>query len=349
MTTGTHIAPLRRADIPELRQFLINTGGERPTFAHFAHDVISWKYFDGPRGPSQTSVSSLIARSADKIIGHIGMCPRQFVVWGNPATPVSTMHAIDWHCSAAHPGSGAFLMLQACATSKTQYGIGGSVTSRALFPRLGFEQKPQLGVFRKVLAPFHRFRTTGQGCLHKWAGTAKDMVSVWRARPPKVPQTVQLRSAPAFTPEIDYLQQRSSLRLVTCQRDHLLLNYFLRCPLAGFSGWTLHTSHGMIGFALLKITPHGGIQLGSIVDCWLETEDLSCWQAAVAALTERLRSLSADCVTCYAGPPSLHAALLLNRFAKLGERNVYLRDKRQSLPRDVPFALSMLEGDHAIC
>ena len=348
MTSGTQITPLRRADIPELSQFLISGFGVPATSSRFSHEVLSWKYFDGPSGPSEDSVCSLIARSAGRIVGHIGMCPRQFIVSGDGATPVSTMHAIDWRGSAAHPGSGALLMLQAFATSKTQYAVGGTAQAQAVFPRLGFEQKPKLAIFRKVLAPFHRLRTTGQGLFRKWAGTAKDMASVWRARTPPVPQTVELRSAPTFTEEIDCLQRQSSLRIVTCQRDHLLLNYFLRYPLSGFSGWTIHTSQRMIGFAVLKITPHGRIQLGKIVDCWLDTEDPSCWQAAVAALIDRLRALSADDVTCYATTPSLHAALLWNGFAKSGERNVYVRDKQQSLPRDLPFGFSMLDGDHAI-
>jgi hypothetical protein len=258
------------------------------------------------------------------------------------------MHAIDWHSSAAHPGSGAFLMLRAFATCQTQYAIGGSTQSQAIFPKLGFEQKPKVAIFRKVLAPFHRLRTKGQGLFRKWAGTAKDAASVWGARTPPVPQTVELRSAPRFTEEIDCLQRQSSLRMVTCRRDHLLLNYFLRYPLSGFSGWTIHTSQGMIGFAVLKITPHGRIRLGKIVDCWLDTEDPLRWQAAVAALIDRLRVLSADLVTCYAATPSMHTALLWNGFAKSGESNVYIRDKQQSLPRDVPFGLSMLEGDYAI-
>jgi hypothetical protein len=104
----------------------------------------------------------------------------------------------------------------------------------------------------------------------------------------------------------------------------------------------------MIGFAVLKITPQGRIQLGTIVDCWLDIEDPSCWQATVAALIDRLRALSADSVTSYATTPSLHAALLWNGFSKAGERSVYFRDKQQLLPRDLPFGLSMLEGDHAI-
>ena len=83
-------------------------------------------------------------------------------------------------------------MLQAFATSETQYAVGGSRTAQALFPRLGFEQKLKLAVFHKVLTPFHRLRTMGQGLFRKWAGTAKDMVSVWRARTPPVPQTAEL-------------------------------------------------------------------------------------------------------------------------------------------------------------
>jgi hypothetical protein len=348
MTSGTRITPLRRADIPELSQFLTSGFGVPATSPLFSHEVLSWKYFDGPSGPSGDSACSLIARSAGRIVGHIGMCPRQFVVSGDGAPPVSTMHAIDWLGSAAHPGSGAFLMLQALATSKTQYAVGGSAQAQGVFPRLGFEPKPKLAVFRKVLAPFHRLRTTGRGLFRKWAGTAKDVASVWRGRTPPVPQTVELRSATAFTKEIDYLVQQSSLRTVTCQRDHLLLNYMLRYPLSGLTGWTIHASQRMIGFAVLNITPHGRIQLGKIVDCWLDTEDPSCWQAAVAALVDRLRTRSADDVTCYATTPSLHAALVWNGFTKSREINVYIRDKQQSLPRDVPFGFSMLDGDGAI-
>jgi hypothetical protein len=348
MISGMQITPLQRADIPELSQFLISGFGVPATSTFFSHEVLFWKYFDGPNGPSADSVCSLIARSAGRIIGHVGICPRQFIVSGDGASPVSTMHAIDWLGSAAHPGAGALLMLQAFATSKTQYAIGGSRTARALFPRLGFEQKRKLAMFRKVITPFHRLRTPHQGLFRRWAGTAKDMASVWRARTRPVPQTIELRSAPTFTKEIDCLLRRSSLRMVTCQRDHLLLNYILRYPLSGFSGWTIHASQRMIGFAVLKITPHGRIQLGKIVDCWLDTEDPSCWQAAVAALIDRLRALSADDVTCYATTPSLHAALLWNGFAKSRARNVYVRDKEQSLRRDLPFGFSLLDADDAI-
>ena len=239
-------------------------------------------------------------------------------------------------------------MLQAFATSKTQYAVDGTAQAQAVFPRLGFEQKAKLAIFRKVLTPFHRLRTTDQGLFRKWAGTAKDIMSVWRARTPPMPLTVELRAAPLFTEEIDCLQRQSSLRIVTCQRDHLLLNYFLRCPLPGFSGWTIHASQRMIGFAVLTITPHGRIRLGKIVDCWLDTEELPTWQAAVAALIDRLRALSADDVTCYATTPSLGAALLWNGFVKSWERDVYFRDKQQLLPRDLPFGFSMLEGDRAI-
>jgi hypothetical protein len=174
------------------------------------------------------------------------------------------------------------------------------------------------------------------------------MASVWRARTPPVAQTVELRSVPTFTEEIDGLLRQSSLRIVTCQRDHLLLNYFLRYPQSEFSGWMIHTSQRMIGFAVLKITSHGRIQRGIIVDCWLDTEDPSCWQATVAALIDRLRVLSADDVTCCATTSNLQAALLRNGFAKSGERNLYVRDKQQLLPRDLPFGLSRFDADGAI-
>jgi hypothetical protein len=348
MPFGTQITPLRREDIPELSRFLISGFGVPATTSCFSHEVLSWKYFDGPVGPSENSACSLVARSAGKIIGHIGLCRRQFIVTGDRAAPVSTLHAIDWLGSPAHPGSGTFLMLQAFATSTTQYAVGGSAQAQPVFPRLGFERKPKLTTFRKVLAPFHRLHTTGQGLFHRWAGTAKDVASVWRTRKPPVSRAIELRSATTFTEEIDCLISRSKVRFVTCHRDHLLLNYFLRYPLSGFSGWTIHFGQRLIGYAVLKVTLRGGAVVGKIVDCWLDTEDPSLWQAAVAALIDRLRALSADFVTSYDTTPSLHAALLSNGFAKSGEKNVYVRDKQQSLPQDLPFALSMLEADHSI-
>lgn len=348
MKSGTQITPLRRTDIAALSQFLTSGFGVPANCSLLSPEILAWKYFDGARDPAENSACSLVARSAGRIVGHIGLCHRRLVVSGDAAPPVSTMHAIDWLGSAAHPGSGVFLMVQAFATSKTQYAIGGTAQSQALFPRLGFEQKTKVAIFRKILAPFHRLRTTGQGLFRKWAGTAKDMASVWRARTPPMPRTVELRPAPTFSEEVDCVLRQSSLRVVTCQRDHVLLNYYLRCPLSGFFGWTIHAAQRLIGFAVLKVTPHGRIQLGKIVDCWLDTEDPACWQAAVAALVDRLRAVSADDVTCYAATPSLHAALLSNGFTKSEERNVYVRDKQQSLPRDLPFGVSMLDADGAI-
>jgi hypothetical protein len=351
MAFGKQITPLRRDDIPELGQFLINGFGVPATSSYFSHEVLSWKYFDGPAGPSGDSVCSLVARSAGKIIAHIGICFRQFVS-GDGATPVPTMHAIDWLGSAEHPGTGSILMLEAFATCKTQFAVGGSAQSQTLFPRLGFEPRGRVARFRRVLSPFHRLRTTGQRRFRKWAGTTKDAAAAWRARLQACTQsgqmTVELRSVPAFTAEIDGLRRQSSRRIVACRHDHLLLNYLLRYPLSGFSAWTIHTSERMIGFALLKITPHGRIQLGKIVDCWLDTDEPSYWQAAVAALSDRLRTLSADDVTCYAIHPSLHTALLQNGFSKSGESNVCVRDKQQLLPRDLPFGLSGFEADGAI-
>lgn len=348
MASGKQITPLRRSVLPELSQFLTSGFGVAADSVFFSPEALSWKYFDGPSGPSADPVRSLVARSGGRIVGHIGISFRQLIVSGDGAAPVPTMHAIDWLGSAAHPGLGAVLMLEALATSKTQFAVGGTSQAEALFPRLGFEQKCKVAVYRKVFAPFHRLQTTDRGLFRKWAGTAKDLVYVSRARTLPAPRTVELRSAATFTEEIDGLLQRSARRMVTCQRDHLLLNYLLRYPGPGFSGWTIHASQRMIGFAVLKTTPNGTARLGRIVDCWLDTEDPSIWRSAVAAIVDRLRVSAADDVVCYATTPSLREALRSSGFVKSGERAVYIRDKQQLLPRDLPFALSEFDADGAI-
>ena len=143
MTSGMQITPLRRADIPELSQFLTSGFGVPASSSLFSHEVLLWKYFDGPGGPSGDLVHSLVARSAGKIVGHVGICPRQFIVSGDGAAPVSTMHAIDWLGSREHAGLGALFDSAPFATCKTQYAIDGSAQAQALFPRLGFEAEAQ--------------------------------------------------------------------------------------------------------------------------------------------------------------------------------------------------------------
>jgi hypothetical protein len=213
---------------------------------------------------------------------------------------------------------------------------------------LGFEQKSNLATLRKVLKPSHRLWATDEGLFRKWAGTAKNIASDWISPKPPMLQAVALRSVPTFSEEIDCLQRRSALRIVMCQLDHVRLNYLLRCPLSGFSGWTIHTSQRLIGFAVLKITPHGRIQIGIIVDCWLDTEDPSYWQAAVAAINDRLRAHSVYFVTADATNPFLHAGLLLNGFAQWAESSVYVRDRQQLLPRGLLCGLSRNDADGAI-
>jgi hypothetical protein len=345
MRLGAQIAPLRRPDIPELSRFL---NGRLGSATSNSEEVLLWKYFDGPNGPSEDSVCSLVAHSASKIIGHIGICPRQLIVSGDGATPLSSMHAFDWWSSPSYPGLGAFLMRKAFATSETQFAVGGYAPAQALFPSLGFQKKGEAAIFRKLLSPFLLLRSTPYGVFGKCKAAAKYLPSVWRAARPTAPQTVEARQVATFNEGIDCLVRRSSLRIVTCKRDHLLLNYLLRYPLPGVSGWTIHNSQRMIGFAVLWITPDGEIRRGKIVDCWLDTEDPSCWQAAVAALIDRLRALSADDVTCYAATPGLHAALLRNAFTKSDESHIYIRDKHQLLPRDLPFGLTRFDAYSAI-
>jgi hypothetical protein len=140
MSVRPRITPLQRNDIPELSRFLMSGFGVPADSTFFSHEVLAWKYFDGPGGESEDSSCSLIARSSGTIVGHIGICYRQFIVLGDESISVPTMHAIDWLGSTEHPGSGGLLMMEAFATCKTQFAVGGSAQAQSLFPRLGFEQ-----------------------------------------------------------------------------------------------------------------------------------------------------------------------------------------------------------------
>ncbi|HVV99724.1 MAG TPA: hypothetical protein VHB77_05270, partial [Planctomycetaceae bacterium] len=128
MSPGSRCAPLRREDIPELSQFLISGFGVPADSPYFSPEVLEWKYFDGPGDRpthSGESACSLVSRAGGKIIGHVGMCLREFIVAGHEAPPVSTMHAIDWLGSPTHPGTGVTLMLEAFKATQTQFAVDG--------------------------------------------------------------------------------------------------------------------------------------------------------------------------------------------------------------------------------
>jgi hypothetical protein len=333
------ISVATEADLAEIRRFLIEGFGTDGSAICFDADVLRWKFF-GPIGESKTA-RSLISRHEGKIVGHIGLCPREFYVPGKGR--ISTVHFIDWLASREHPLVGLTLMLQGCEMAQTQYGIGGSAQGRAMLAQLGYEEAGLVGDYVRVLSPGYRLRQSGGG-MRKYAAAARDAGRLLLRPGARPTVDVEVRRVEEFSEEIDRLVQSVESEFVFTTRSPELLNYYLGFPGGNINGWTIHEDGKSVGFALVGVFKEDGVRVGRIIECFLQSREQPIWQAAVWAI---VRQMKCDLVSCYASLPSLREALENCGFYLQRELPFTLRDPQKLLPRDLPVHLTRLEGDYA--
>ncbi len=342
------VRPTTLDDLPELSRFLAS-GFHAPSDAPFAaSDVLRWKYFD-PRGDDAGDAPrSYVARAADTgaIVGHVGVCNGRFHGGGLPAAGVSTVHMIDWLAS----GAGASLMRRAHQGTDVQYGFGGSAAGRGVIDRGGYGLVAQVPVVRRVLQPAYRLKDVSQGFLGRTLRGAKDVAGLIRRPPSRPAQPVEPRAVERFEAEIEPLLARYEPRAVFTTRRPDFLNYMLRYPRGGVSGWHLWRDNALRGFALLSFVPRAAdsAREGRIVECLLDDpDDADLWLASAVALTAELKRQGADFALAFTSTDWSARAFASAGFGPSHALEFRLRDRAGRLPRGVPFHLSPLEADYA--
>jgi hypothetical protein len=343
MFAGLSIDSTRPEDLNGLSRFLTAGFRRGDGAALFAPDCLRWKYFEpcgidhGPR--------SFLARAGAEIVGHIGLCPRRFVVRNGTTREVTTLHFVDWLASPDHPSAGLMLMYQGFRSAETQYAVGSSADGARMAGAVGYECRSTLEILGKILDPTYRLRGRAD-LLKKPARFARDVVRTLLARGRTPAEQVEIRRVQSFGPEVDAVLAHTPAPLALTSRSPELLNYYLRYPLGSVSGWTIHRAGEVIGFALLNVTRDGSSRRGRIVECFLSTRDAGPWHAALISLTGELRNQRADLVTCYASTPWIRSALRSSGFRPFGTQPFYLRDRHHRLEPDLVYHLTQLEADH---
>jgi hypothetical protein len=327
-------------ELPELRRFLVEGFGGDASAVCFDERVLHWKYFL-PIGSSGES-RSLIVRHEGKIVGHIGMCPRELYVPGKGR--VSTVHFIDWLASREHPLVGVTLMMQGCETAQTQYGVGGSAQGRAMLGQLGYEQVGSVGDYVRVISPGYRLRQGGG--VRKYAAAMRDAGRMLLRREAEPSIEFRLEKVERFTEAIEPLTHVESGCIYPI-RTRELLNYYLQFPPGNISGWTICEKSHPIGFALLGVFMDEGVRAGRIIDCFPALTARENWHAVVWALVRELKSRDVEIISCYASSPWLREGLESCGFYLQRELPLTLRDGEGLVPRNLPFHLTRLEGDYA--
>jgi hypothetical protein len=340
------IVPLAADDVEELGSFLTKGFGLPADCDYFRPASLRWKYFesngngDGPR--------SYISRADGRIIGHFGLCPRKFGSPGNPELAVPSAHGIDWLVSTEHRGVGACLMIKALGRVGTLYSIGGSTMALPVLEALKFEQWQPVQGYRRILRPLRRLGEGPGGLGYRLARLGKDLLTAARHRPKKPAKRLTLQAVAEFGPEVQAVYAAGPTDVLCPMRSPELLNYFLRYPDRSFTAWSLCDGAETCGFAVLRLTPTGGLQQGKVVECYVASSDPDVWHAAYAAVTEYFCDRKADYVSAFSSTPWADGALESCGFHVANTHHAFLHDMRKKVPRTMKLHLSMLEGDNAL-
>jgi hypothetical protein len=338
------IRPLEPDDIPEVSRFLVE-GFRTPADADFAApDVLHWKYLE-PRDDRNVA-RSLVARDGGRIIGHGGMTHGWFQPAADPARRVSTMHGIDWISSPGHRNTGLFLLRRGHRLAETHYALNYNESARRVIEAVGYQMVCTVPVFRKVLRPGYRFRTTGHRTAKDLMRTARDAgrLMLNRGRPPVVP--LALRRVSSFGIEIEAILAGCTLDVVVSSRQAGWLNHILRYPRGTMTGWLLSHDDRACGFALLNVARRSEVRIGKIVECFLGSAAPDLWHSAIAALTQELKAQGADVAETFGSTTWMARALQENGFSQAQQLNFLLNDPQGLLPKEATFHLTPFEADY---
>jgi hypothetical protein len=335
-------------ELSEVGQFLREGFREPPDIAYFTEPALRWKYFEpcgvefGPR--------SYVARANGRIVGHVGIVPRTFVVHGGtaPTGLVPALHFIDLLAAPDFPTAGLMLMKKGFRATAVQYALGGSADGQRIAEKVEYERRLEFPVYGVILRPFHRIRAAGFGPSGRLLRVSSDLWQFLSHPGQKVRRTVTIQRVAAFGPEVNSLINKPPSPLILTSRPAELLNYFLRYPAGAMSGWLVHEGPQAVGFALLNIVKDHNHRRGKIVECYLASSDDDLWHATIRALKRELKDQGADVASCYASTTWLDQACRRAGFLAMNKRQrFFLRDLGGQLPRDVPYHLTLLEADHA--
>ncbi|QEH38066.1 hypothetical protein OJF2_66640 [Aquisphaera giovannonii] len=347
------LRPAGPDDLEELGRFLAAGFRAGPAADFAAPDVLRWKFLD-PAGDDGSGLPrSFLARDgAGRIIGHVGVFRTSFEGRSVADGTAGTLHMVDWLGSPGHPGVGASLMRMAHQQAPTQFTLGASEAARAVVQRAGYEPRPAVPVYTRVLRPSHRLRVPGQGAAGRLVRLGRDLVGNLRASRRLPSASLELREVGAFGPEVEDVAAGAGAHAILTRRTPARLNHLLAYPRGGITGWHLVEPSGRLrGFAVLSVVPqHGGrVRLGKIADLVLDGPDPSAWHAAADRLRRELGTQGADVAQGFAAP-----AWAAEGFSRAGFRRTFhldlnVRDRRRLLPpaAEAVMHLTPLEADYA--
>ncbi|MFN0169838.1 MAG: hypothetical protein ACKV22_25730 [Bryobacteraceae bacterium] len=326
---------LREAGFSEVRKFLEGEfGRDEPRKQTDAF----WRWKCTEPHPFWPESRGFLRRSGGEIVAYGGLIPLRFLTAHGS---VPSGHVIDWAATRRVPGAGIRLYKAIAERAGSAIGIGGAASTRELLPLIGAVKHQSVFSFQRVVNPLG-LTLTGR---KDWKLPARFLRALRYALPPlpHVPSSWEAVPVSRFDDSVTPVLPRPSHRnIVVPERTVDLLNYWLRCPIAGTQGYLLVRDGQITGYFLLSVVPPAG----RISDLWIDSDRIELWRYAYSLAFRSVAQLPGVLVAdTMSGDPLVCAALQQMSLRQMSANQVFLLDRNRTLPAGVPIALSMTDYD----
>jgi hypothetical protein len=314
----TVIVPFTPDRLPSVRGFCERYWDRPRTDAFYA-----WRYLQ-----PQPRVRMLLALQDDECLGMLTALQKTYRINGQPAT---CLEIFDWHTLPGLRGTGVGirLMRPTMRMPERVFAVGGTADVQATLPKMGWEaigstRVYDLPVTGEALASRVEQRLGMRGPLVR---LAMDAVSAGycRPRPRRVPRGGSITRASVSTQDLLPLYEGMTGYGLVQQPDPDVLRWMTGGSWSGtFERLTFQVQGRLRGWVLTRAYAGDVGPDADIVEIFAPnpTVDLYTWMISEAAIS--LMASHPRRVRARASCPILRAALLANRFRRLGQdRPIY--------------------------
>lgn len=330
------------ADLDAIAALLCAAFGAAPGAPFVDRRLLQWKYLDGPAGCG--APRSYVLRQGSAVVAHCAVSPLTLRVpgsGGGAPRGLSAFCFMDWAGGRQLPGAGLMLMKKLMAQVDVAIVAGGSDATRAIVPKLGFREAQALDTFARVVKPVRQARGRPRtSLLSDGARLARN--AAWSLAPwgtlPSGWRAVPLEPASAATPP------HHLLTVVTPEHGPALLEYWLRCPAAPVSGFSIRRDGTAIGHFL--VSRAGG--QARLADLRVASAAPADWEAA-CRLAARTAALDPEAheIVGLASTAEMRRALSACGFRPRGATPLFVSDPKGLLTGAPPLLWSLIDDDAA--
>jgi hypothetical protein len=340
MVASPNFRPSTVADEGAIVALLRESLGLAPGHPTLDPNLLRWKYWE-PRADWVGSRSYVYLRNG-QIVAHGAVIPNVCLWQGHRIT---MLHVIDWAAKPDSGGSGVALMKQIGKLTDAMFAVGGSELTQQILPVIGFSgcdttvtryARPVRPLLRFVNPEYWSWRLAPQamrGAL--WALTAPSRRDIeWNSH--------RILADQLTADSIIWPSAKSGI--AAFERSNAAMSYLLRCPTTPMELYSVHGDGRPRGYFLLAFAP----AQARIVDCWIDSSDLTEWSAMVQLAVEQAKAHSqVQEVVSMCSDPILGAALLNRGFRIRQAIPMWLRVAGGAARPDAGIRFLMADSDEA--